>query len=89
MDATGNRSLPTTTQGYVYGDFYEQSLMNRSIVQIEAYKREGFMITWRPLNEEGAIKSEVTYTTDEGQKTISVPINENSTLLKDASREVL
>ena len=56
MDATGNRSLPTTTQGYVYGDFYEQSLMNRSIVQIEAYKREGFMITWRPLNEEGAIK---------------------------------
>ena len=82
MDATGNRSLPTTTQGYVYGDFYEQSLMNRNIAQIEAYKQEGFMITWRPLNEEGAIKTEVTYITDEGPQTVSVPINENSTLLK-------
>lgn len=82
MDAKGNKSLPTTTQGYVYGEFYEQSLMNRSIAQIEPYKREGFIITWKPLNEEGALKSDVTYTTDEGEKTISVPINENSTLLK-------
>lgn len=81
FDAIGNKSITTTTQGYVYGEFYEQSLINRSISKIEEEK-EGFRITWRLLNEDGAIDTTVSYKSLEGQKTITVPIIESTTLLK-------
>lgn len=81
-DALGNKSITTTTQGYVYGEFYEQSLINRSISKIEAEKKQGFLVTWRVLNDDGAIETEVTYDTADGQKTIIVPIDQNTTLLE-------
>lgn len=82
FDAEGNRSITTTTEGYVYGEFYEQSLMNRSISEIKPYKNEGFIVQWKTLNDEGAIETEITFETKDGTKTITTPIEESITFLE-------
>ncbi len=80
-DSQKNKSLPTTTQGYCYGDFYQQSLLNRGVAQIA-----GRTIEWRSMNEEDAIFTEVLYEKEDGTTgIIIVDISDSKTYLSECS----
>lgn len=89
-DGLGNKSIPVTANGYVYGDLYEQSLVNRSIEGdiVTSYEDGEFIATikWLPLNYEEAQETCLTYELADGsgQKSIKVNTGDNRSVITGA-----
>lgn len=89
-DGLGNKSIPVTANGYVYGDLYEQSLVNRSIEGdiVTTYEDGEFIATikWLPLNYEEAQETCLTYELADGsgQKSIKVNTGDNRSVITGA-----
>jgi len=89
-DDLGNSSIPVTVNGYVYGDLYAQSLINRNIDGqiVTSYDEGEFLATlkWLPLNYEDATGTYLTYELADGSgvETIFVETNEIETVISGA-----
>jgi hypothetical protein len=84
IDSYENKSLPVEVIGSVYGDNFQSSLLNRSLVN--TVKVGNVMrIDWGSIDiTNGAIYTEVVYTaSDETEKKIQVPVSEKSTEIPD------
>lgn len=79
---TGKQSLVQTISGEVYGQNYQDGLYAQAITSITA-DLEAFTIQW--ASTEGCLKTEMTYTTVDGEKkTLTVLPDETETRITDA-----
>lgn len=89
-DNLGNSSIPVTANGYVYGDLYAQSLINRSVEGeiVTSYENGEFIatVTWLPLNYDEVQGTYLTYELADGsgKKSVTVETEENKTILAGA-----
>jgi hypothetical protein len=88
-DEEGNSSIPVTVSGYVYGDLYAQSLINRSISGniITGYEEGEFVatITWLPLTYADALGTYLEYELADGSvENVFVPTDETVTIIPGA-----
>lgn len=79
-DVFGNHSLWKTGFGNSYGDYFQESLMNRSVKSFELTdNNSNGEITWFPPAA-NLVRSEVRYTDLNGQEQlVNIPIGENTT----------
>lgn len=89
-DASGNKSIPVKANGYVYGDLYEESLINRSIDGeiVTGYLDGNFTATvkWMPLNYSEALATILTYELADGSgtETLEISTAETSSVIRGA-----
>lgn len=82
-----NRSVPYNMEGYVYGDIYQQSLINRSIDAVVRTPEKTVIINWNtaPPNATGSL---IKYTNQSGATAYqSVPVDEFRTVILDVSED--
>lgn len=81
FDAHGNKSLAELAEGYSYGSFYQSTLFNRRLNEVQV--RDGnIILNWKSVDN--ALYTLVTYKSSKGEeKTIKVPINEYQTVIED------
>jgi hypothetical protein len=88
-DEKGNSSIPVTVNGYVYGNLYVQSLINRGISGdiVTSYEEGEFVATiaWLPLNYADALGTWLEYElAGGGTESVFVPTNEMTTKIQNA-----
>lgn len=89
-DDLGNSSIPVTVNGYVYGELYANSLINRSIEGniVTSYDNGEFLATikWLPLNYEDALGTYLKYELADGSgtETIFIETDETESVLSGA-----
>lgn len=66
LDKQGNRSVSAEVIGYVYGDKYRSTLLNRAIKTFIYSEDEGVNIKWETADE-GTVSEEITYQDTEGE----------------------
>jgi hypothetical protein len=87
FDTNGNRSVPVYISGKVFGERYQNSLVNRSVQKNEYFGYSlGIDFVSTDLTS-GAFTTEIKYTTESNQeKTIFAPVASNSVLLDNYKR---
>lgn len=65
FDEFGNRSVPMTASGRVYGDQYNNFLVNRTYNAVQIIDEENLEIDWMPA-EDQLLYSEITYSNSDG-----------------------
>lgn len=89
-DDQGNSSIPVIANGYVYGDLYANSLINRNIDGqiVTSYDNGEFIATlrWLPLNHEEAMGTYLTYELADGSgvETIFIETDEVESIIPGA-----
>lgn len=71
-DGLGNSSLTTETEEMVYGENYERTLLNRTLIN-KAFDNDGLHLRWYPATDDTEIGVEITYTDNfENLKTVFI-----------------
>lgn len=84
-DAEGNRSVPVTAVGQIYGLRYANTLSNRPLGGAATINGKT-EINWLPIDlSAGAFATELRYTSTTGPKTIRVPVAIEKTTLTDVA----
>src|SRR5690606_37873484 len=81
IDNNGNKSLPFSVPGKIYGDQYLALRTIRPIKNLEVLDPENIVINWNGIVDDG-IFCDITYLDTLGQEmTIRVPMAEMSTII--------
>ena len=91
LDQYGNKSLPYEMSGRTLGAKYESSMLNRSLVSINADKLGNKVLEWGNVDESSDAKyTEVKYTNVNNESvTIVVPLTESKTIIPDLKLNTL
>jgi hypothetical protein len=96
LDAQGNKSVPITTSGYVYGNLYRNTLSNRVISQVSATMvtengrpvlidgnlAYNALVVWRAFYDSQAVSTELRYELQDGTfNTMLIPTTELQTTI--------
>lgn len=66
-DKLGNRSVPVSATGNVYGDLYQSSLVNRGVEDASMQDDGSALINWADVNSDaGVLNMEIKYTDSNG-----------------------
>jgi hypothetical protein len=83
MDKYGHRSLPFEVTGNVYGDRFQETLINRSIVSTTPVINGNLTINWSASVAYGICCNLIYTNVDGDQVTKEVPMSETTTVLAD------
>jgi hypothetical protein len=87
-DKFNNRSVGTKVIGVVYGDSYQNTLLNRAVRYAEYYNRDSTIIGWYNA-ELGTVRTELQYTDINGQvNSVNIYPNQNQITLKNYDSSV-
>lgn len=82
-----NRSVPYNMEGYVYGDIYQQSLINRSVDAVVRLPGQPVIIKWNTASP-NATSCLIKYTDQSGATAYqTVPVGEFRTVIPDVSED--
>lgn len=90
LDQHGNRSIPVEIVARVYGDVYENSLINR-VIRNQEVDGESLTISWFEDGEPTLLGTEIHYTDNhQVNKVVYKPSNENTVVINqvDFQREI-
>jgi len=81
-DSKGNRSIPVSAVGRVYGDTYGKTLLNK-LIKSASFDSDALTIEWG-VGDAGSPGARLTYTNKDGEtKTLFIDTKEELTVLSD------
>lgn len=84
IDEAGNKSLSLEVSGKAYGDNFQSTLLNRSVLSINSSQTGNKVIVWGNLTMDDARYTELLYTNrDDEEVVLKTLVNEPETLIPD------